>query len=840
MAALDGRLLLLFGLLFVGFSAGQEPVLLSSYSHPETWLRPYDWAYLRVDLPPWFSSMVVTFVSSVNIDKDSVSHIPKSRLPVICLKGGSPPLPDFSGTYPTNLLLNLPLNGSFGAFHNLSGLDLDLCIPFQANITLALTNEQISPGVWYFGFFNGLGPERTQSKMISRGQAYMFSIRINVEGCTTSTIWGPYCNQTMDMPLCSESAIYKKERNLLGMPSYSGTDSRKTHLVHNNFLAVGNPVVGKQEASNGSVFVMAESLITCNNSFESSCVGYGELKYYSLDIASMTSQFTIMVTKFKSNQTLSMGNSSDSGGMLLMCYARYNAIPLHTVYDYSADISRGSLTVKSPKMGRWYIAIQASNQSSTYSNSSVCFSFMWQLQECLDGKAGVNCTWDSCLLQRVPRRGSSVPYESYFLPTEENESIKSSFFSLEPLLSNSSVNNVSWTYFSLNIPPGTAGANMHVQLTSDTKVNYELFTRYGGLPSIDAWDHYSNGTGSSNGSMISVIDDSDDGQINFYILYAREGTWTFGLKHTPESREKYETTMSISLVGCPRHCSSNGDCRYSVEGSGFTFISYCWCDRDHGGFDCSDVLVTPQGHIWQSIFLIASNAAAILPAFSALRQKAFAEWVLFTSSGISSGLYHACDVGTWCALSFRVLQFMDFWLSFMAVVSTFVYMATIDDASKRAIHTCMSIVTALLAVTGATRSANIALVIAIGILGLIVGWLLEFTTTNRFRCWFPQELHLNMLERWQSMKAWFYDLVNTLRKRFRWLYVLSGFVALAAAAISWKLETNANYWIWHSLWHITIYTSSFFFLCSTVSKSTIEDQQQGYELTRQNSASRLE
>lgn len=36
--------------------------------------------------------------------------------------------------------------------------------------------------------------------------------------------------------------------------------------------------------------------------------------------------------------------------------------------------------------------------------------------------------------------------------------------------------------------------------------------------------------------------------------------------------------------------------------------------------------------------------------------QALAEWVLYTSSGISSGLYHACDVGTWCALNYNVLQ----------------------------------------------------------------------------------------------------------------------------------------------------------------------------------------
>lgn len=46
---------------------------------------------------------------------------------------------------------------------------------------------------------------------------------------------------------------------------------------------------------------------------------------------------------------------------------------------------------------------------------------------------------------------------------------------------------------------------------------------------------------------------------------------------------------------------------------------------------------------------------------------------------------------------------MDFWLSFMAVVSTFVYLATINEVFKRAIHTAVAILTALLAATKATR-----------------------------------------------------------------------------------------------------------------------------------------
>lgn len=39
----------------------------------------------------------------------------------------------------------------------------------------------------------------------------------------------------------------------------------------------------------------------------------------------------------------------------------------------------------------------------------------------------------------------------------------------------------------------------------------------------------------------------------------------------------------------------------------------------------------------------------------------------------------------------------------MAVIGTFIYMATIKEASKRAMHTAVFILTAILAATGATR-----------------------------------------------------------------------------------------------------------------------------------------
>lgn len=111
----------------------------------------------------------------------------------------------------------------------------------------------------------------------------------------------------------------------------------------------------------------------------------------------------------------------------------------------------------------------------------------------------------------------------------------------------------------------------------------------------------------------------------------------------------------------------------------------------------------------------------------------------------------------------------------MAVVSTFVYLATISEISKRTIHTVVAILTALMAETGPTRfisclvfgfivlelvswdltlflvsffrSSNIIIVVAIGAAGLLVGLLIEFFTRHRMLS-FSTEICLNLLHRY--------------------------------------------------------------------------------------------
>ncbi|KAL1366920.1 hypothetical protein HN51_020974 [Arachis hypogaea] len=780
---------------------------VSSFSYPETTIKPFDLRYIRVDIPPSFSAVSIALNSDVDLDLSRVDRIPKSSLPIICFRDGSPPLPD---------ALNTTLKDS--VVSGINDLDVEQCFPMQKNITMRLTNEQISAGAWYIGLFNGIGATRTQSKMINRGSSYSFIANISVEACTNSMMKGVFCNSTVYPLSCTSSNVFK----------YYDLDATE----------VKKP--------------MMENALTCKNNFETSCVQEGVPQFYSLDITNMAEELTITAANIRFNST-SSNSTSSADDFKLMCYARHGAIPSETSHDYSSDLSKSPLVIRAPQIGRLYISILPVNLAKTLDgtqdgNARVCYSMETQVVQCPLGKAGPNCTMDSYTLQTVLSR-IPMPFESYYLPVGEVEMAESANFPLEPLSNNTmnqgGTDNI-WTYFILDIPRGAAGRNIHVRLSSDVKINYEFYARFGGLPSLESWDYYyANKTRKSDESAFFMLYSSKDDNVDFYIIYAREGTWGFGLRHLNASGNslKAQTAMSISLEGCPKHCSSHGDCRYSFDASGLTSYSFCSCDRNHGGFDCSVEIVSHKGHIVQSIFLIASNAAAMLPAYWALRQKAYAEWILFTSSGISSAIYHACDVGTWCPLTYNVLQFMDFWLSFMAVVSTFVYLASINETHKRAIHTAVAIFTALMAATKATRSSNIVLVFVLGAIGLLIGWLIEVSSkyrslsfSFRFSPSFPQSL--------LTIKDWLYKLVMSLWRRFHWGFALAGFIALAMAATSWVLETSSTYWIWHSFWHVTIYTSSFFFLCSKASNVDAEEDQlpttENYALARRDSFSRSE
>lgn len=158
-------------------------------------------------------------------------------------------------------------------------------------------------------------------------------------------------------------------------------------------------------------------------------------------------------------------------------------------------------------------------------------------------------------------------------------------FPLDPLLSstsNSGESDNSWTYLILDIPRGAAGGHIHVQLSSNEKISYEVYAKFGGLPSIDSWDYYyANKSRRSDQSKFYMLYESRDDKVDFYLIYAREGTWGFGLRHLNISSAslKGQTIMSLSLERCPNRCSSHGSCKFSFDSSGLTsyrsFYGFC-------------------------------------------------------------------------------------------------------------------------------------------------------------------------------------------------------------------------------------------------------------------------
>lgn len=167
-----------------------------------------------------------------------------------------------------------------------------------------------------------------------------------MEGCKTATMWGPSCNQTIYPLSCS-----------------------------------------RFDNQTGSV-------ISCSDSFPSSCLTGTETKTYALDVDGIAEQLVIMASNVQ----------VDSNESYLMCYARFGAIASETLHDYAGDIHKVPLVIKKPKAGRWYIVASLSGRENrlvqgTNSSSKVCFSVNVKVLGCPIGKAGPNCGQQIYMLQ---------------------------------------------------------------------------------------------------------------------------------------------------------------------------------------------------------------------------------------------------------------------------------------------------------------------------------------------------------------------------------------------------------------------------------------------------------
>lgn len=249
---------------------------------------------------------------------------------------------------------------------------------------------------------------------IDRGHSHKFTFTLNIEGCHSPSMWGAYCNQTVDIPSCSSSLPPIHSRGALEVAVGKDSVHSNTQIdVMDQFLenhrsqdfVQFSKFYGqrKDENSRSRMLIGSKSnTVTCKTT-NITCIGNREAKIYLLEVTHSVPLFEIMVNEVKFSQTTSINNTKIS----LMCYVRHNAIPSREIHDNSADlITTSSLIISSPKSGQWFVAVEVVNKTNVNKdtvvsdfNGNICFSFNWQFRECPDGKAGLNCSWQKYFLQ---------------------------------------------------------------------------------------------------------------------------------------------------------------------------------------------------------------------------------------------------------------------------------------------------------------------------------------------------------------------------------------------------------------------------------------------------------
>lgn len=150
---------------------------------------------------------------------------------------------------------------------------------------------------------------------------------------------------------------------------------------------------------------MMENAMTCKSNLETFCVQEGVPNLYSLDITNVAEELTIMAANVRFNTTPS-SSASGANDVNLLCFARHGAIPSGSLYDYSSDLNKAPLVIRSPLIGRLYISVLPVNLTKKLGGTQdgdvkVCYSLESQVLQCPLGKAGPNCTMGSYTLQVV-------------------------------------------------------------------------------------------------------------------------------------------------------------------------------------------------------------------------------------------------------------------------------------------------------------------------------------------------------------------------------------------------------------------------------------------------------
>jgi len=192
----------------------------------------------------------------------------------------------------------------------------------------------------------------------------------------------------------------------------------------------------------------------------------------------------------------------------------------------------------------------------------------------------------------------------------------------------------------------------------------------------------------------------------------------------------------------------------------------------------------------KATFLVGSNAAFLLPAITAFRRGMLLEGTIYLMMGVVSSIYHIVDTipGTKIIFDYHTWQNDDFYLAFYLIpVATMMLMfSTGYDESEAVWKRNMKIKPVVLFLLGLVAITLVmegvktqTMVLMLSILSLVVS-VISITFWR------------------ESIRI---DVIDFI---FMWIFITLG------ALCFFFCGGCANYWIWHSIWHICAAIGIFF------------------------------
>lgn len=215
----------------------------------------------------------------------------------------------------------------------------------------------------------------------------------------------------------------------------------------------------------------------------------------------------------------------------------------------------------------------------------------------------------------------------------------------------------------------------------------------------------------------------------------------------------------------------------------FSFLSF-------PAWDCSDdTRMDSRIYLLAAVLLLTlSNLVFFFSIYTAVIRFYYTEAMMYTFTMVFSTFYHACDASAqvaYCIISGNILQFGDFYCGIMSFWVTLLAVSIIGDKARSSLQLIGAIIIALLTTWNKRSFMAFVLPVAVGLAILLVSWYLDW---RKYRKWkFPTS---------------YYKIYLPLGV----LLVSLGLVCFAF------LQTEQNYRIVHSFWHMSVAISVAFLL----------------------------